>query len=82
MSLPDTRDLSLQVQVSFALSSLFNLVHLDTRQERVAVLLIICTTFDTTTRTHTHEDAPSTHTHTTQQVQTLNCLINCPPSGN
>ena len=31
----------------------------------------------------THEHASSTHTRTTtQQVQTLNCLINCPPSGN
>ena len=31
----------------------------------------------------THEHAPSTHTRTTtQQVQTLNCLFSCPPSGN
>ena len=32
------------------------------------------------THLHTHEHAPSTHT--TQHAQALNCLINCPPSGN
>ena len=43
------------------------------------------TTHDTTTRTHTHTHTNThlQHTRTTiQQVQTLNCLIKCPPSGN
>ena len=41
------------------------------------------TTHDTTTRTHTHTNTHLQHTRTTtQEVQTLNCLINCPPSGN